>query len=85
MKKNTRIRQISKKSTSKLPDLYDKLQEVAKNIEQLWFFLFSYLVCSQIWLNHPMDEQITSATSQKCKKSLVSKYSFNSLASSFIK
>ncbi len=59
-KKFTRMPQISKKSTYKLPDLYDKLHlEVAKNIERLWFFLFSYLVCSQIWLNHhhhPMDE-----------------------------
>jgi hypothetical protein len=36
----------------KLQDLYDKIQQVAKNREGfLVFLLLSYLVCSQIWLN----------------------------------
>jgi hypothetical protein len=33
-----------------------KFQQVAKNIEGLWFFLLSYLVWSQIWLYHLMDD-----------------------------
>ncbi len=37
---------------SKSPDIYDKFQYVAKNIEILLFFILSYLVRSQIWLNY---------------------------------
>jgi hypothetical protein len=33
----------------------EKFQQVAKNIEGLFFFYFSYLACSQIWLNHLSD------------------------------
>ncbi len=36
----------------RFPDSYDKLHYVAKNIDKFVFFLLSYLVCSQIWLNH---------------------------------
>jgi len=43
------------------PDFYDKFQYVANNIEGSFFsffFLVSYVVCSQIWLNHLMDDRI---------------------------
>jgi hypothetical protein len=36
----------------KSPDFNDKFQYVAKNIERLLFFILSYLVRSQIWLNY---------------------------------
>jgi len=58
MEKMAQIPQISKekKKKSKLPNFYDKFQQVAKNIERFWwFFLLSYLVCSHNWLNHLMD------------------------------
>jgi hypothetical protein len=38
MEKMTEIRQISKEKKSKSPYLYDKFQEVAKNIEEFRFF-----------------------------------------------
>ncbi len=40
---------------SKSSNLYDKFQQVVKNIEGFQLILLSYLVCSQIWLNHVMD------------------------------
>ncbi len=50
------IRQILKKTNCKLSDFYGNFQQVAKNIERFWvYFLLSYLVCSQIWLNHLME------------------------------
>ncbi len=60
MKKKWKIRQILKKEFSKFSDLYDKFQYVHsqeyRRILFSFFFLFSYLVCSQIWLNHLMDD-----------------------------
>lgn len=45
-----------KKKKSKLPNFNDKFPAGCKNIERfLYFFFFSYLVCSHNWLNHLMD------------------------------
>jgi uncharacterized membrane protein len=41
-----------KKKVFRFPDSYDELDYVDKNIDKFVFFLLSYLVCSQIWLNH---------------------------------
>jgi len=62
------IHQILKEKNSKLPDFYDKFHyQVAKDIEGFCDFLHSYLVCSQIWLNH-LVMIVTSARSKKLKK-----------------
>ncbi len=45
-----------KQGVSKLPDFYNKFQHVAKNIKGFFFFLLSYLIHSQIWLNCLMDD-----------------------------
>jgi len=58
----------------KFPNCQLFMIRVAKNIERFWFFLLSYLVCSQIWLNHLMDDchfsYITKLEGKK-KKNLV--------------
>jgi hypothetical protein len=41
----------------RFPDSYDKLHYGAKNIDKFVFFLLSYLVWSQIWLNHLMGDR----------------------------
>jgi len=57
MKKMTQICQISKKNNIQIARFLWKVQKVAKNIQGFWFFfLLSYLVCDQIWLNHLMDD-----------------------------
>jgi hypothetical protein len=38
LEKMTQIRQIPKKKKSELPDLYNKVQQVAKNIKRSFFF-----------------------------------------------
>jgi hypothetical protein len=40
---------------NKLPDFYTLFKKVAKNIEACFEKIFSYLACSQIWLNYPAD------------------------------
>jgi len=59
MGKMAQIRQILKKNKTKPKSLnfYDKFHQVANNIEASCFFLkrFSYLVCSQIWVNYFLD------------------------------
>jgi len=44
--------------------------EIAKNIEGFWLFLLSYLVCSQIWLNHIMDDHDFSYIKKLEKKTV---------------
>jgi hypothetical protein len=43
------------KIKSKLPDFYDRFQQVTK-YKRIFFFLFSYVVYSQIWLNLLVDD-----------------------------
>jgi hypothetical protein len=50
----------------KLPDYYDKFEKVTKNMKD-FFFLLSYLICTQIWQNHFMVITI-SVTSQFKKR-----------------
>jgi hypothetical protein len=55
-KKMTQIRQISKFFNSRSPDFYDKVPVGSQEYRKiLFFFLLSYLICSQIWLNHLLD------------------------------
>ncbi len=56
MGKMAQISQISISKNFKSSESYDNFQKVVKNIEGFWFFLLSYLFCSQIWLNHLMDD-----------------------------
>jgi hypothetical protein len=56
MEKMAQIYMISKPKKSKLPNFYDKFQQVAKNVEHSVFFSLVSLVCIQIWLNHLMDD-----------------------------
>jgi hypothetical protein len=43
---------------SKSPEHYDNFQRVAKDIEGFcFFFLPSYILCSQIWLNYFLDDR----------------------------
>jgi hypothetical protein len=51
---------------SKLPDYNDKFEKVTKTMKD-FFFLLSYLICTQIWQNHFMVITI-SVTSQFLKK-----------------
>jgi len=46
----TQVHQLLKSVFSKLPNFYDNIQFVAKNIEDCVFFLLYYPVCGQIWL-----------------------------------
>ncbi len=50
-KKITKTCQILKDFVFKEPDLNAEFQQVDSNIEQFIFFLLSYLVWGQIWLN----------------------------------
>ncbi len=67
-KKWVQIRQIlkEKKNNSKLQNLHDKLQRVAKNILKILLFCFPFLtlICNQIWLNLFFWMITTSTTSQ---------------------
>jgi hypothetical protein len=68
MEKMAQICQISrkkkkkKKRVSKSPNFYDKVPVGSQEYRKILgffkknFFLLSYLVCSQIWLNHLMDD-----------------------------
>jgi hypothetical protein len=49
-----------KEKKSKSPDLDDKFQWVTNNIEIIFLFLFSYLVCNQTWLNYFLTNLILS-------------------------
>jgi hypothetical protein len=57
MGKMAQICQISNFKNSKSPESYDNFQKVAKNIKGFYFFLPSYLLHSQIWLNFFLDDQ----------------------------
>jgi hypothetical protein len=46
-----------KKKVFRFPDSYDKLHYVAMNLDKFVFFLQSYLVCNEIWLNHLMGDR----------------------------
>jgi len=53
----------------KLPKSYDKFQKVAKNIKGLcFFFLPSYLSCSQIWLNYFLDDHCFGCITKSLRK-----------------
>jgi hypothetical protein len=47
------------KKIPKTPEIYDKFQQVAKNIEGRVFFKrkLSYLVCNQNWVNYFRDDR----------------------------
>jgi hypothetical protein len=51
------IRQISNEKNSKLPESYNNFQKVGSQEYRriLVFFLLSYILCSQIWLNYFLD------------------------------
>jgi hypothetical protein len=64
MGKMAKFSQISRnKIKSRSPIFYDKFHKVVKNIE-----LLSYLICSQIWLSHPMDDRHFSYITKLNKK-----------------
>jgi len=50
MKKMAQIYQISKKKVARSPEFYDKLQQVAKNIEGSCFFFFFFLISYFVFL-----------------------------------
>jgi hypothetical protein len=57
MGKMAQIRHILNFKNSNLLDFYNNLKKVAKNIKGFCFFsLYSYLLCSQIWLNYFLDD-----------------------------
>jgi len=63
-KKRAKFSQISRnKIKSRSPIFYDKFHKVVKNIE-----LLSYLICSQIWQYHPMDDPHFSFITKLKKK-----------------
>jgi hypothetical protein len=53
-KKRPKFARFLKGINYKSPDFYNTLPRIIKG---LWFFLLLYLVCSQIWLNHLMDDR----------------------------
>jgi hypothetical protein len=64
MEKMAKFSKISRnKIKSRSVIFYDKFHKVVKNIE-----LLSYLICSQIWQNHPMDEPHFSFITKLKKK-----------------
>ncbi len=55
--KMAQICQIWNFKNSKSPESYDNFQKVTKNIKGFYFFLPSYLLHSQIWLNFFLDDR----------------------------
>ncbi len=74
MKKMAQFCQILKKGFSRFSDLYNKFQYVrSQEYRRIFFFsfffFFSYLVCSQIWLNRLIhDHHFSYLTKQEKKK-----------------
>jgi hypothetical protein len=69
MGKMAQIRQLLNFKNSKLSNFYNNLKKVAKNIEGFcFFFLSSYLLCSQIWLFFFFGMIVTLAISQNPSK-----------------
>jgi hypothetical protein len=56
-KKMAQIRQFSKKKIQIAKFLWEVLEGSWEYRKIMFVFLLSYLVCSQIWLNHLMDDQ----------------------------
>jgi hypothetical protein len=65
------IPQISKKRNFESPDLYDKLQYVAKNIERffLWGFFFPTFI-AKIWRNYFLKDRHSNSIPNSCKETL---------------
>ncbi len=77
MEKMTQIRQISKNFNSRSPDFYDKVPLGSQEYRKiLFFFLLSYLICSQIWLNHLMDNHHLCYITKLKKRTLIISYNF---------
>jgi hypothetical protein len=75
MEKMHKLTQFSRnKIKSRSPIFYDKFHKVVKNIE-----LLSYLICSQIWLNHPMDDHHFSYITKLKNKPLVYGLSYSNM------
>jgi hypothetical protein len=75
MGKMAKFSQISRnKIKSRSPIFYDKFHKVVKNIE-----LLSYLICSQIWLSHPMDDCHFSYITKLKKNKMVYGLSYSNM------
>jgi len=59
MKKWPKSARFQGKKNPKTPEIYDKFQQVAKNIEGCVFFKrkLSYLVCNHNWVNYFLDDR----------------------------
>ncbi len=66
----TQTRQILEDLLLKSPDFYDEFQYVDRNIKGFFFFLLSYLVCSQIWLNHFVNDGHFGCITNSLKETL---------------
>ncbi len=77
-KKRPKFAKFQRRIKPKSPDFNDKFQQVAKKYRRILVFIFpllSYLVYSQIWLNHLPDDHhfsyITKLHPKKKKETLV--------------